>query len=44
MDGGAKQDEMGNRFKREVKESRRRDRYLGHRHAIIQPTTYNDQK
>ncbi|KAF3403337.1 Transcriptional regulatory protein UME6 [Talaromyces pinophilus] len=44
MDGGAKQEEMANRLKREVKESRRGDRNLGHRHAIIEPTTYDNQK
>lgn len=44
MDGGAKQEEMANRLKREVKESRRGDRYLGHRHSIIEPTTYDNQK
>jgi hypothetical protein len=35
---------MANRLKREVKESRRGDRYLGPRHAIIEPTTYDNQK
>lgn len=44
MDGGAKQEEMANRLKREVKESRRRDRYMAHRHAIVEPTTYDNQK
>ncbi|RAO73421.1 uncharacterized protein BHQ10_009433 [Talaromyces amestolkiae] len=43
MDGGAKQDEMANRLKREVKKSRR-DRDLGHRHAIVEPTTDGNQK